>query len=162
MEEEILMENKQVEEMPAVEERPVAEEKRLAVGGKEQAMFGELGKWSRVLGVLCAIYFVMLIVLGIVYIVVGIVLDGTDVMKSASIICGIVFILLDVLMYFPTKFLLKAGGKLKSAASLCDQESFTEGVKNTKSFYKFTAIYCLVFLPLSIILGLIGGILSIL
>lgn len=138
------------------------EEKQLKVNETEQNLLVETAKWTRILGVLYAVCLVMMVVLGLVYIISGILSDGSGTLKSASFISGIIFILSDVLVFFPTKYLLKSGKKLDEAVRLGNQESFSEGIRNSKSYFKFTAICCLVVLPLSLVLGLIGGILSVL
>lgn len=146
----------------AVEEMPATEEKQLTVGDKEQTYFAEIGQWSLVLGIFSAIYLGFMVLMGVVYICVGIISPLESMGSLEGILFGVFFILLAFLMFFPTKYLINGGKKLRTGIRGKNQEGFSEGVANTKSFFKFTAIYCIAVIPFSLIVGLVAALIAVL
>lgn len=154
MEDNRLLQEEQAEGMPAVEE------KMLTVGGKEQTYFAEIGQWSLVLGIFSAIYLGFMVLMGVVYICVGIISPLENMGSLEGILFGVFFFLLAFLMFFPTKYLINGGKKLRTGVRGKNQESFSEGVANTKSFFKFSAIYCIAVIPFSLIVGIVAALIA--
>ena len=110
--------------------------------------FAQLAKWQKIVGVFFAISVALLVLIGL-----GIVIFGG---KAGSEVTeqfggaigfqavGILYVLLGLLYFFPTKYLLTSAKKIKAWVLSDDEATLTEGVMNSKSFFKFTGILCII------------------
>ena len=125
--------------------------------------FNEMATWQKVVGIFMAISVGILVLIGLLFIILGVTLGGEFAEEMADdfggafgsfgvIGLGILYFLLGIVYYFPTKYLLKSSNKLKVWALSDDEPSLTEGVKNTKSFFKFTGLFCIISLIVSFLL----------
>ncbi|MCQ2120009.1 MAG: hypothetical protein MJY84_08815 [Bacteroidales bacterium] len=144
-------------ETPLVdEEKPVAAERQIEVSRKDLDSFGEIGRWSTVLGIFSAIYLGFIVLMGAAYVIIGFTDPLEGVGTAFVIIMGFFFVLMAALFYFPTKYLINAGKTLKKACRKSNQENFSEGVENTRLFFKFSAIYCLAIIPLTFLVAIVA------
>ena len=127
----------------------------------------ETARWQKVIGILMAVGTCFLALAAILFIGVG--LFAPDTIASASqpaayfITMGIVYIPLTVLYFFMTRFLLRSAKFLKAwgTSEAEDNADLTEGLKNTKSFFKLSGIIALVSLILAAIAIVVAAILAI-
>ena len=131
---------------------------------KQKSYLFEAAKWEKFLGVLTVISSIIVAVLGIVFIACSGLLSkaGTaevaGTMKLTYIASGILYLALAVVMQFPAKFLLTSAKSLKSGLVSEDEAAVTDGLKNCKSYLKFTAIYTLVGLAVAAVILVVAAV----
>ncbi len=126
----------------------------------------ETARWQKVIGILMAVGTCFLALAAILFIGLG--LFAPDTIASASqpaayfITMGIVYIPLTVLYFFMTRYLLRSAKFLKAwgTSEAEDNADLTEGLKNTKSFFKLSGIIALVSLILAAIAIVVAAILA--
>ena len=141
---------------------------QLTISENSKSYLQEIGKWSRFLGILMYVAVGFMLLGGLCFIIAafaGANISGSDVPGvNPLIITGLMgglYLALAVLYIFPAGFLTKAGSRLKAGIALNNNEVLEEGLKNTKSYYKFMgilAIVALVFAAVAIITAIIVGI----
>lgn len=107
----------------------------------------ETAKWQKVIGVFYVICAILVVLLSIGACITGIVL-GQDDESAYFLIACVLYIPFALLYYYPAKFLLTSSKRLKEWVATDNEGTLTEGLKNNKSFFKFTGILT--------IIGLIG------
>jgi hypothetical protein len=113
-------------------------------------------KWQKILGVLMMIGVVLMALAGIVMVVAGFVAgdeidDNPIVGQFGAIGAGILYLVMAFLYYFFAHYLLKASKALKLWGITNDEADLTKGLKNTKSFFKFSGILSLVSIAICVI-----------
>ena len=108
----------------------------------------QLAKWQKIVGVFFAVSVVLMVLFGLVCIIFAGQL-GSDFEESVGGAIGIramgvLYFLLGLLYFFPTKYLLNSAKKIKEWVVSDDERDLTEGVMNTKSFFKFTGVLCII------------------
>ena len=114
--------------------------------------FAQLAKWQKIVGIFFAISVVLLVLIGL-----GIIIGGGSLgnevaeqfggsigMKAA----GFVYILMGLLYFFPTKYLLTSAQKIRAWVLSDDEATLAEGVMYCKSFFKFTGVLCIISLAI--------------
>ncbi len=123
----------------------------------------ETGRWSKFLGIFMLVSSIIMIVFGIC----AVALSGTDAAKMSGmpaftlILEGIVMAAMGIIYLFPALYLTRSGRSLKKAFALQDKTELENGLKNVKSFYKFSGIFAIIglaFIAAAIIAGIIIGI----
>lgn len=141
---------------------PIQSEPEIKVSEIQKSYFAEIGKWSKFMGILYAICFGIIAVLGVIFIILS--SDIGEITEGLSAaIYGIILVVASVICIFPTIFLLKAAKGFKDGIKDCDTEKFEDGVKNTKSLYKFLGIYSIIalaFAGISIIVAIVAMIIA--
>ena len=123
--------------------------------------YGQLAKWQKINGIFFVVGVVFLLLFGLAFLIFGAKM-GAELEEELSggigfQALGIVYILMSVLYYFPAKYLLKASKKTKEWLASDDELDLTEGVLNTKSYFKFLGVLCIISLCLLalVIIGII-------
>ena len=114
--------------------------------------YGQMAKWQKITGIFFVVGVVFMILAGLLFLIFGSKM-GAELEQELSggigiQALGILYVLMGALYYFPAKYLLTAAKKLKEWVASDDELALTEGVMNTKSFFKFTGIICLIGLVL--------------
>ena len=76
---------------------------------------------------------------------------------------SIIYIPLGVLMFFPSRFIYNFGAKIRNYQFSNSDEDLELAFKNNKSVWKFYGILCIIylaFIPLTVILTIVGGVLA--
>lgn len=117
--------------------------------------FTDMAKWQKIVGIFFAISVAFMLLAGLMFIILGATMGsgfaeefaeelGSD-MGGLGLIClGILYLLLGLLYLFPTKYLLNSSKKINLWAITDDEALLTEGVKNSKSFFKFTGLLLII------------------
>ena len=110
----------------------------------------ETAKWQKVVGILMAICTALLAVLGIVFICFGSVigassLEGFEAFGGAAgAVAGVIYLLCALLYFFFTLYLLRSAKNLKAWGQSDDEEALSNGLKNTKSYFKLNGILAII------------------
>ena len=121
----------------------------------------ETARWQKLLGILMMISAAILALLAVFFIVLGFVSHGDFLEEGVlgtitGVFLGLVYILCAVLYYFFGIYLLRSAKALKKWAAGEDEVDLTEGLKNTKSFFKMSGILTIIGLCI-LGLALVGG-----
>ena len=113
----------------------------------------ESAKWQKLLGVLMWICTIFMVLLGLFFIVAGILgLDMGDESlmdsRAAVIIIGVVYILCSVLYYFFARYLCRSARGIKTWNVTGDETDLTDGLRNSKNYFQFSGILAIVGLAL--------------
>ena len=109
----------------------------------------ESARWQKLLGVVVMISSILIALLGIFFFVIGFV-DGEDFMESEVLgkitgaLLGIMYILFAVLYYFFAVYLLRSAKALKAWETSDSDADLTEGLKNTRSFFRLSGILTII------------------
>ena len=131
---------------------------------KQKSYLFEAARWEKFLGVLTVISSILVAVLGVFFIAGNGLLtksgptEAAGTLKFTYVASGILYLALAVVMQFPAKFLLSSAKSLKSGLVSEDEAVVTNGLKNCKSYLKFTAIYTLVGLAVAAVVLVIAAI----
>ena len=117
--------------------------------------FTDMAKWQKIVGIFFAISVAFMLLAGLMFIILGATLGsgfaeefaeelGSDLGGFGLICLGILYLLLGLLYLFPTKYLLNSSKKINLWAITDDEALLTEGVKNSKSFFKFTGLLLII------------------
>jgi hypothetical protein len=110
----------------------------------------ETAKWQKVVGILMAISTALLAVLGVVFICFGSVigasgLEGFEAFGGAAgAVAGVIYLLCALLYFFFTLYLLRSAKNLKAWGQSDDEEALSNGLKNTKSYFKLNGILAII------------------
>ena len=120
----------------------------------------ETARWQKVLGVFFAVCAVLIVVFAIGATLVGIVLGRDD--ESAYFLTACLLLVpVALLYYYPAKYLFTSAKRFNEWVAKGDDALFDEGLKNNKSFFKFTGILSIIvlaFMALFLILAIIAGV----
>ena len=123
-----------------------------------ESYFKESGKWAFFLGILGFIFLAIMLLSGILMMTslstimndypseFGGAGGGFGLVSGGFI--GFFYILMALLYFFPSLFLYRFGKTMKLAQRTGDQDTYAEGFKNLKSFFKFLGITSIVILVL--------------
>ena len=120
-----------------------------------KSYFTDMAKWQKVVGVFFAISVGFLFLGGLMFIILGATLGsefaeelseelGSGMGAFGLIAIGVLYLLMGVLYFFPTKYLFTSSNRIKDWTITDDEAMLTEGVKNSKSFFKFTGLLCII------------------
>jgi hypothetical protein len=117
--------------------------------------------WSKFLSILGFVGIGLMFIAGIVIIIAGAFIDNlsNEVPFSFTLI-GVLYIILDVVYFFPTYYLFKSAIKLSSALNENNQEELNDGFKYLKGLYKFAGISTIVIIAFYILAVIAGIIIS--
>ena len=125
----------------------------------------ESARWQKLLGIFMAVCTGLLVLLGIFFIIgaiLGLDLTGeADLGKFGLIAMGILYLLMAVLYYFFTRFLLRAAKGIKTWGESGDEAALTDGLRNNKNFYQMSGILSIISIAL-IVVTIIGVTVSLL
>ena len=111
----------------------------------------ETAKWQKFLGILMAVCTALLAAFGIAFIAFGNFLNDPDLESLGSFsgaVIGVLYLLLALLYVFFTRYLLRSAKYLKAWCASDAEEDLTEGLKNNKSYFKFSGILAIIGLGL--------------
>ena len=77
-----------------------------------------------------------------------------------SIFAGLINLPIGILFFFPARFMYSFGAKIRNYQFTNSEEDLEMAFKNNKSLWKFNGILAIIglaFIPLSIVLAVIGG-----
>ncbi|MBQ6176853.1 MAG: hypothetical protein IJK29_06620 [Bacteroidales bacterium] len=113
----------------------------------------EMAKWQKVIGILMAIGTAFMAVAGLILIFFGNALDLDDeaLGNIGGITAGIVYLLAALLYFVFARFLLVSAKSLKAWGIGEAEEDLTNGLKNTKSFFKWNGILSLISIALAVL-----------
>ena len=110
--------------------------------------FAQLAKWQKIVGIFFAVSVALLILFGLGIVIFGSSFGSEITEQFGGSIgftgAGIVYFLMGILYYFPTKYLLTSAKKIKARVASDDEAVLAEGVMNCKSFFKFTGVLCII------------------
>ena len=134
----------------------------LAVNGRTGELFLTISKWGKFLAIVGFI-FLGLMVLGAIAMLVGSSFIAANQPRGFGntqampmTFASILYLLMAVLYFFPTLYLLKFSNKVKMAWEHKNQSDFDEAIVNLKSLFKFVGILTIVILGLYILMFLVG------
>jgi len=117
----------------------------------------ETVKWSKFLSIMGFIGTGIMVIMGLFASSIFSTLLANPQFKAmpavASIALGVVYILMGLLYFFPTLYLLRFSNKTKLAISTKDTNELTEAFKNQKSLYKFMGIMMIITIGIYVLLG---------
>lgn len=115
--------------------------------------------WSKFLAIIGFVGVGIMLIAGIIMIIVGLFIDtmAKDVPFSFSLM-GVLYIVLDVVYFFPTLYLFKSALKISAALNENNQFELTEAFKYQKSLFKFAGISTIAVIVIYI-LAVIAGVL---
>ena len=129
------------------------------------------GKWMNFMAIIATISIVLMAIAGIILICCSAMISAStsysgDMTAFTNtpiyfIIMGIVYIILAVVMIWPTRYMFKGSKAARNAAELNSNEEMVAFLKNNKSLWKFYGIYtivCLALIPIIIIACIIIGV----
>ena len=120
---------------------------------KQKSCLLEISRWEKFLGILMVVSAVLVALIGVASIILSPKLiespQYAQAGKAGIIVMGVFYIALAGICLIPACFLLKSAKALKSGLLLENEEDVTEGLKNSKSFFKFMAIYSLICLAVA-------------
>ena len=115
----------------------------------------ETAKWQKVLGIVMAVCTALLAACGIAFIAFGNFLNDPDLEGLGNFggaVVGVLYLLLALLYVFFTRYLLRSAKYLKAWCASDAEEDLTEGLKNNKSYFKFSGILAIVGIGLVVLL----------
>jgi hypothetical protein len=74
---------------------------------------------------------------------------------------GLIYAVLGVVSFFPARFIYFFGAKIRDYQLSNSEQKLEDAFKNNKAFWKFTGIFCIIylaFIPLGIIIGIVVAI----
>ena len=123
----------------------------------------EASPWLRFIGVLSFIGSGLMVLGGIIFMIVMFANSNfaDDFGGAFTGLVGLIYVPVGVLYFFPALFTYNFGAKIRNYQFTNSEEDLEMAFKNNKSLWKFNgilAIISLAFIPLSIILVVIGGV----
>jgi len=128
----------------------------------------EASPWLRFLGVMGFISVGLLAVSGLVFMIMGPALsslggDSVPFGGGMGVVLGFVYIAMGVLYVFPARFIWNFGTRIKSWKETKDGQDLEKALESNKSLWKFSGILmiiCLASLPVSLVIGVSGALMS--
>lgn len=117
-----------------------------------------IGKWTKFLGILYGVMIPALFIGGVVFTVLG-ALGSIGDESYTFLIIGPIYIVVAVILIFPTLYTLRGADNFLAAARNDDEAKFDEGLANYKSLAKFYGIYVIVSMAVAVVGGLVAAIL---
>jgi len=122
----------------------------------------EASPWLRFTGVVFYIIFGFFVLGGIAAIIIPFALSGFTYIfdESPLWLYGVLYMLGGFVYFFPARFLYNFGAKIRSYRFTNSSKDLEQAFKNNKSLWKFYGILCIIFIafiPVSIVLAIIGG-----
>ncbi len=127
----------------------------------------ESARWARFLAIIGFISCGLMIIVGVFF---GSVMSGLMTnagSESAAMMSGgffsIIYILISLLLFFPSLYLFNFSSKMRKAFQNNDQLILTDSLRNLKSFFKFYGIFTVVILSiyaLALIAAIFGALLG--
>ena len=131
----------------------------LTVTEKTKVALGEASPWIRFLAILGFVGVGVLAVAGVAMMIFGGAMGERLGMGFLGPIIGLVYVALAVLVFFPTRMMLRLAAKskqYKASADPADLEGFAINVRGLAKFYGIMTIVSLALVALMIIVGLFG------
>ena len=72
--------------------------------------------------------------------------------SNASVVSFFMFIIIAIVYFFPINYLFRFSNEVKRGIDFENQDSFTEGIRNLKSHYKYVGIAAIVVLSFYILM----------
>jgi hypothetical protein len=124
----------------------------------------ETAKWQKFLGVVMMVCVVLMAIGGIAIIATGSffadqVEDNPILAQFGMSGFGIMYLLMAVLYYFYARYLLRAAKGLKAWGVSEDEADLTFGLKNNKSYFKFSGILTIIALAI-VAIALVAGVIA--
>ena len=123
---------------------------------KQKSYLLEISKWEKFMGILMSVSAVLVAACGIVFIILSPKLvEGSaqyaQIGKTGIMLMGVFYLVLAGICLIPACYLFKSAKALKSGLLLENEADVTVGLKNCKSYFKFTSIYTVIGLSVAII-----------
>jgi flagellar biosynthesis protein FlhB len=125
----------------------------------------ETARWARFLSIVGFVSCGLMVIMGVFF---GSVMSGLMSnmgSESVAMLSGgffsIFYVLLALLVFFPSFYLFSFSSKMRKAYQNNDQQILTDSLKNLKSFFKFYGIFTIIilsFYALVIIAAIIGSV----
>jgi hypothetical protein len=124
----------------------------------------ETAKWQKFLGVVMMVCVVLMAIGGIAIIATGSffadqVDDNPLLAQFGMSGFGVMYLLMAVLYYFYARYLLRAAKGLKAWGVSEDEADLTFGLKNNKSYFKFSGILTIIALAI-VAIALVAGVIA--
>ena len=125
----------------------------------------EASPWLRFVGILCYIGCGFFVIGGIVTsIVMFAISDFTYTLDGVAMgLLGLLYVPMGILYFFPARYIYNFGAKIRNYRFTNSGGDLEQALKYNKSFWKFSGILCIIFIafiPLSIVLAVIGGVVA--
>jgi hypothetical protein len=134
----------------------------LKINNDIKAYLTETIKWGKFLAIMGFIGAGLMIIIGLMMITLGNVM-ALAFGNGMGRLLGVIYILIAVLYYFPSRYLLDFSNYIKQALLLNDQESLDYAFSRLKSLYKFVGISVIVLLSIYlmvIVFAIFAGVLA--
>jgi hypothetical protein len=124
----------------------------------------EASPWIRFVAILGFIGCGFIVLFGLIFAITGSLLFsslGGDFDDFPAWVFAITFIPMGVLLFFPAYFTYNFGNKIRNYQFTNSTEDLELAFKNNKSLWKFYGILCIInlaFIPVNIIIAIVGGI----
>ena len=125
----------------------------LQLSPSSQSFLSETAKWGKFISIIgfigCGFILIIAFFVPSIYSSLA-TMQGipSQVIAGSTIGITIVYILMSLLLFFPSLFLYRFSTKMKLALSTVSQENFDESFKNLKSMFKFYGILTIVMLSI--------------
>lgn len=117
----------------------------------QKSCLAETGRWQKLLGVVMMVFTVLIALFGIFFCVLGIVSKGAFLEEESDIFgtvmgvaIGVMYLLIAILYYFFAIYLLRSAKAFKAYVDSDNDADFTEGLRNTKSFFRLSGILAII------------------
>lgn len=109
----------------------------------------ESARWQKLMGVVMMVCTALVALLGVFFIVIMFI-DGEDAFGGdvlgtvTGVALGVMYLLFSVLYYFFGIYLLRSAKALNAWEKSGDEADLTEGLRNTKSFFRLSGIFTII------------------
>ena len=135
----------------------------LTISNAARAFLVETARWTRFLAIMGFIFIGISVLFGIFASSIMSFLSPEDLdgfPGGMTWILGFVYVLMGLLYFFPSWYLLKFSQMIKSALLTNSNDALTKALENQKSFFKFWAILIIIMLLLYVPIFLFGMLFS--
>jgi hypothetical protein len=106
-----------------------------------------MGTWMFFIGILCFISSVLMLIVSITIIYGAVNLGRTDII---NLLIDLVYIPVAALCFFPAKFLVSAGSRIRVLKKSASPEVLESALRSSAAYWKFSGILCIVCLALTV------------
>lgn len=132
------------------------EEPNLSMQMECAKQIGTTSKWLKFMGIIMILGMALMILAGLVMLFVG---NKFYPIPGAGLAMGLIYLVMGVIYLFPALYLLRAAAAGKAAVAMHDNTKMVEYAHNTKRYWQFCGVLCIICLSL-LVLIFIGGIVA--
>lgn len=117
----------------------------------------ETGKWTKLLSIIGFVFIGLIVIIGLFAgSMMSLISNGQmdNMPNGMGFLLGGMYLLIGLLYFFPTWYLMKFSQKLKLAIATKNNDELNTAFSNQKSFYKFWGILMIIMISIYILIGL--------